>query len=144
MSCGSNELGVSCSKWSKMLPCGSVVLCSLARASASPALPVARRLCQLPVGSAKHLKKSACCVPSPVAELGQHANRRVGEKGVTSSKPGGSLLRRGRKRRVPSPPAELAACAQHCSQACLQRFTGHNLLSSKPMANSVLSAADAK
>lgn len=106
--------------------------------------PVRARLCRLPIGSARHLKKSACRVSSPVAELGRHTNRRVGEKGVTSSKPGGSHLRRGRKRRVPSPPAELAACAQHCSQACLQRFTGHNLLSSKPMANSVLSAADAK
>ena len=42
------------------------------------------------------------------------------------------------------PAAELAAGAERCSRACSQHFMGHNLLSSKPMANSVLSAADAK
>ena len=77
MSHGANELGASCSEWSKTLLCGSEVLCSPVRASASPALPAARRLCTA-------LGEMGLSCPEPCGCPWQARELEDGERGVTS------------------------------------------------------------
>lgn len=76
-----------------------------------------------------------------MAELG--GEFRVGHGDISSARAGSSAWEGAGRAEFPIPP-EPAARAEHCSRARSQRFMGHHLLSSKPVANSVLSAADTK